>query len=65
MGSYDKQVDLYNTENILDWTLEEKDQFKLSLYNFKVWISEYHSKILPNEEKIGIDSMNDTPTKLF
>jgi hypothetical protein len=60
--NYDKQVELYNIENAFN--LQEREQYKLGLYQFKKWISEYYSKILPNELPIEIGNIKDDPVKL-
>jgi hypothetical protein len=60
--NYDKQVELYNIENAFN--LQEREQYKLGLYQFKKWISEYYSKILPNDLPIEIGNIKDDPVKL-
>lgn len=62
--SYDEQVKLYENSHTLNWSLEEMNMFKISLYDYKKWIAKYHKMILPNEEILEIGSITDQPVKL-
>jgi hypothetical protein len=64
ISDYDEQVKLYENSHSLNWSLEEMNQFKISLYDYKKWIAKYHKMILPNEEILEIGSITDQPVKL-
>lgn len=65
IASHDAQVDLYYSEKISEWTLDEKNHLKIAIYYFKEWISKYHEMILPNETKLEVGNITNEPNKLF
>jgi hypothetical protein len=64
IAGYDKQVEVLKTNLIKDWSLEDLNKYKESLYNFKKWISKYHAMINPNEEILEIGNITDNPVKI-
>lgn len=64
IAEYDKQVECLNTVSIKDWSLNEINQYKCSLYYFRKWISKYHSMINPKEEMLEIGNITDDPVKI-
>jgi hypothetical protein len=61
---YDEQVKLYENSHTLNWSLEEMNMFKISLYDYKKWIAKYQQMILPNNKILEIGSITDQPVKL-
>lgn len=64
-ASYDDQVHTYKHADILKGTLDERNKFKVSLFEFRKWISKYHQLIIPTDELIEIGDINDEPELLI
>jgi transcription termination factor NusB len=64
IAEYDTHIDLLKSNHIKNWSLEEINQYKSSLYNLRKWISKYHAMINPNEQILEIGNIIDEPIKI-
>lgn len=61
---YNAQIDLVNSNHSSDWSLEDINNHKISLYKLRKWISEYHQLIIPTDELIEIGDISNVLTKI-
>jgi hypothetical protein len=64
VAEYDSQIELLNSIHTKNWSLNEINQYKTSLYYLRKWISKYHAMINPNEQILEIGNIIDDPIKI-